>query len=118
MMKFLFIIPAGVIVILSVGYNLIYGLTDITASTVLLGLARLSKLKRLERYSWNRLVSLDQNVNTAFGGDPDETISSRAAKRCAEGALWAKVLCKFLNWVDPGHCEKSLEADEGQDGIF
>ena len=32
------------------------------------------------RYVFNNLIALDQTWNTRFGGDPDETISSRLGK--------------------------------------
>ena len=66
------------------------------------------------KYVWNILISIDQLVNTIFGGDPDETISSRAGKRQYEQS-WAKHLCKFLNWLDTDHCKLSIEKDEGED---
>ena len=63
---------------------------------------------------WNILISIDQLANTILGGDPDETISSRAGKRQHE-QVWAKHLCKFLNWLDTDHCKLSIEKDEGED---
>ena len=67
----------------------------------------------LRTYLWNLLVSLDQFINTALGGHPDETISSRAAKSRKRGKRWACILCRILDRVDPDHCEKNIEADEG-----
>jgi len=67
----------------------------------------------VRRYLWNLLVSLDQLVNTLTGGDPDETLSSRAAKAKARGAWWGNTLCKVLDVPDPGHCEAAKEPDEG-----
>lgn len=64
------------------------------------------------KYIWNILISVDQLANTILGGDPDETISSRAGKK--QGSQrWAKILCWFLNKVDSNHCQKSIEEDEG-----
>lgn len=60
------------------------------------------------------LVSVDQLLNTVALGDEDETISSRAAKASRQGSAWGCVLCKALNFFDPGHCENNIEADEGQ----
>ena len=68
----------------------------------------------LRTYLWNLLVSLDQFINTALGGFPDETISSRAAKSRKRGKRWACILCRILDWIDPGHCEKNIEPDEGR----
>lgn len=64
------------------------------------------------KYVWNVLISVDQLANTILGGDPDETISSRAGKRQYK-SRWATVLCWFLNKVDTNHCKKSIEEDEG-----
>ena len=72
----------------------------------------------IRRYVFNVLVSLDQFGNTLAGGDPDETISSRTAKAKAQGRWWGRVGCHILGWFDPGHCETSLEPDEGKNAII
>ena len=64
--------------------------------------------------AWKLAVAHDQLANTAFGGDEDETISSRAAKAALRGERWGCVLCKLLDKLDPGHCEKNIELDEGK----
>jgi len=63
-------------------------------------------------YLWNILISIDQFFNTLFGGNPDETISSRAGKARRNGKKWGKVLCTVLDKIDPDHCNKSIEEDE------
>ena len=63
--------------------------------------------------AWRLAVSYDQLANTAFGGDEDETISSRASKAAATGRRWGCVLCRLLDWLDPGHCARNIEPDEG-----
>ena len=69
----------------------------------------------IKRYFWNILISIDQLFNTLFNGDPDETISSRIGKKVRDGKKgWRYSLCKVLHWVDKGHCEKSIEEDEGK----
>jgi hypothetical protein len=35
----------------------------------------------IKKYIWNILIAIDQFFNAVFGGDPDETISSRLAKK-------------------------------------
>jgi hypothetical protein len=66
------------------------------------------------RYFWNILIALDQLLNTLFLGDPDETISSRAGKYAAQRRGWFPcALCRLLDKIDPHHCAKSIEADEG-----
>jgi hypothetical protein len=71
----------------------------------------------LKRWFWNNLVAEDQRWNALTGGDPDETISSRVAKRRAN-CLFCRWLCTALDRIDPGHCDKSLEPDEGDRAVF
>lgn len=59
--------------------------------------------------AWSLAIAHDQLANTAFGGDEDETISSRAGKAARAGKRWGCVLCKLLDKFDPEHCEKSIE---------
>ncbi|MDD3675220.1 hypothetical protein [Thauera propionica] len=66
------------------------------------------------RRAWTLAVSYDQLANAAFGGHEDETISSRAGKAAREGKRWACVLCRLLDRLDPNHCEKAIEPDEGK----
>lgn len=68
------------------------------------------------KYVWNVLIAIDQLGNALTGGDPDETISSRAGK-VEDQSRWAKVLCWFLNKLDTNHCKKSIEEDEGSEQI-
>lgn len=59
-------------------------------------------------------VALDQAANAAIGGSEDETISSRAGKGAMKGVWHWCLLCRVLNWIDPQHCQQSLEPDEGE----
>lgn len=68
----------------------------------------------IKRYVWNLLISLDQLLNSLFAGDPDETISSRMGKRARKGDRFGIFVCKALNFFDEGHCERSIEEDEGK----
>lgn len=70
----------------------------------------------LKRYFINLLVSIDQLGNTILGGDPDETLSSRAAKK-SHAWGWHQ-LGQFLEWIDPGHLKRTIELDEGKDAVF
>jgi hypothetical protein len=63
--------------------------------------------------AWRIAVGFDQLANVAANGDEDETISSRAAKARHSGKRWGCVLCRILDAIDPGHCDKNIEADEG-----
>ena len=69
------------------------------------------------KYFWNLFIAIDQLANTILGGDPDETISSRAGKQQHE-RTWARWLCWFLNKLDTKHCNKSIELDEGKDEVI
>lgn len=70
----------------------------------------------LKKYFFNILIGIDQLGNVILGGDPDETISSRAAK--GQHKFYWRWLGYFLEWIDPGHLSKSLEADEGKDAVL
>ena len=59
-------------------------------------------------------VAADQLVNVVFGGNEDETISSRIGKDARRGKAFACVLCQVLHWLDRDHCEKAIERDEGK----
>jgi hypothetical protein len=73
----------------------------------------------MKRYIWNILISIDQFFNTLFGGDPDETISSRMGKHLAKhDCPFCSFLCKCLNLIQKDHCVRSIEADEGKDQVF
>ena len=65
----------------------------------------------MKLYLRNILVGLDQMFNAIFGGDPDETMSSRVY-RYKDKNWCARVVYKCLNWIDPQHCEQSLEPEQ------
>jgi hypothetical protein len=67
---------------------------------------------KLCKYILNILIAIDESVNTITGGDPQETISSRAGKLQTR-VWWAKYLCKFLNLLDKNHCQNSEEPTVG-----
>lgn len=52
-------------------------------------------------------LGFDQLTNAATGGNEDETISLRAGRLRKTGRGWACVLCRFLDWLDPGHCDNA-----------
>jgi len=62
-------------------------------------------------YVWNVLIGIDQLGNALLGGDHDETISSRAHKN--RHKWYWDALCYLLEKVDPNHCERVVELDEG-----
>jgi len=61
------------------------------------------------RRAWTLAISYDQLINAATGGHEDETISSRAGREQRKGKRWARLLCRLLDALDPGHCERSIE---------
>jgi len=68
----------------------------------------------IKRYFINIGISIDQLANTIFGGDPDETISSRLGKHYR--GSWMEKSVDYLFGKD--HCENSEEKDEGNDAII
>lgn len=65
------------------------------------------------------LVSIDFLVNAVWGGDPEETISSRAGKLVRAGDRgFAYVLCRMLNWFQKDHCVRNIQASEGSDELI
>jgi len=74
-------------------------------------------MAKLKQYLWNILIGIDQLANVFLGGSPDETLSSRMGKRLGTCKV-CYFICRVLHWIDPGHCKKSIEADEGSRDIF
>ena len=76
-------------------------------------------LSLLLKYVLNVLRWIDCGVNCIFLlGSYNETISRRAAKARAAGRPWGCYLCKFLEWLNPGHCKNALRAKVGEDAII
>jgi len=71
-----------------------------------------------KRYALNVLVAYDQLGNAVFGGDPQETISSRIGKSSKKGNRFARVCSWYLSIPDPGHTEDAINTKEGKDGLF
>lgn len=73
----------------------------------------------MTKYMWNVLIAIDQLCNAILLGDPDETMSSRMGKHLAahDKCPVCNFLCKLLNYIQPNHCIKAIESDEGKDGI-
>lgn len=70
----------------------------------------------LKQYIINILVSIDQFGNVLIGGDPDETISSRAGKDRNKYWYW-NVIATILDWIVPNHVENAEELDEGKNAV-
>ena len=73
---------------------------------------------KLKRYFWNILLGLDQFLSVLTGGDPDETVSSRAGKAAVAGSRIGRLLEAGLDAVfGTGHCRRSIEPDEGGERV-
>jgi hypothetical protein len=65
----------------------------------------------------NVLIGLDQTANAAWGGNPDETISSRVGKAAERGARRAIIAEAAIDMAfsfvgQRHHCAASIERDE------
>ena len=90
----------------------IFGLFALVVIAYLLG----------SEYAHNVLLAIDQYGNAVFGGDPDETISSRLGKwlTATRNSLWddvrygvASVICAGLDLFDPRHCVANIDLTTG-----
>ncbi len=64
-----------------------------------------------EAYVHRVLVAFDQFMNVVSDGDPDETISARAARAAEKGKPWGVGLSKFLNLFQKDHGAKAQAGD-------
>lgn len=64
--------------------------------------------------AWRIAIGHDQLANATFGGDEDETISSRCWRYRADPgyARWVRI----INWLagDPDHCKAAFESEEAK----
>lgn len=72
----------------------------------------------MKRYIHGLLIGLDQFGNTLFGGNPDETISSRVGRAALRGSRLGRILEHLIDnlfeWLGepPQHCLRNIEWDE------
>ena len=72
----------------------------------------------MKRYLLNLLIAIDQGGNAFFGGNPDETISSRVGKAALREVRGAQILRRVIDWLfenltgERFHCVNSIEWDE------
>lgn len=66
--------------------------------------------------AWRIAVGFDQLANATFGGDEDETISSRCWRYREEHPY--KTLQRVIDWLfgDPEHCRKAYEDERQKHG--
>ena len=64
-------------------------------------------------YGKNILIAVDQLANTALGGWPDETLSSRAFRWAVDGVTWPMRAIDAVAAVlgDKRHCERSFDSE-------
>lgn len=75
-------------------------------------------MKALGQYLLNWAIWLDEGLNVLTGGDPGETMSSRAGKAALKDRRWACVLCRFLDFFNHDHCLKSINPDDGKRAVI
>lgn len=75
-------------------------------------------MKLFLKWIYNILIGIDQLINAIFGGDPDETISSRLGKNMHRRG-WTR-LANFVDhlffWQE-NHCFGAIEHDEGKNQV-
>lgn len=64
-----------------------------------------------EQYIHRALIGLDQFMNVLTDGDPDETISARAARAAEKGKPWGIAMSKFLDLFQKNHGPKAQAGD-------
>jgi len=75
-------------------------------------------MQKLKQYIMNWFILLDLAGNTALGGDPQETISSRLGKAASRGNYIAYYVCRCLSWFDEAHCRGAKDPHEGNRAIW
>ncbi len=71
--------------------------------------------KRLKAYAWNLLVAVDQLLNAALAGYPDETLSARTHRKAEAGQWFWRSLRWFINGLffrQDDHCEDSYLSEK------
>jgi hypothetical protein len=56
--------------------------------------------------AWTIALGFDRVGNALTGGVDAEYLSARANRVQKEGRVWACVLCRLLDRIEPGHCER------------
>lgn len=59
--------------------------------------------------AWTIALAYDRLANAAANDNEVQTLSSRAEKARRDGKRWGCWLCRLLDRLDPGHCERSVE---------
>jgi hypothetical protein len=80
---------------------------------------------RAGKYALNLFIAGDQLIGALVGYDPDETISSHIGKLehyydkngIPRSRPVARLITRVLNRIDPNHCIKAIEPDEGKNTL-
>lgn len=62
----------------------------------------------MKAYLHTLAVALSVLANALAGGAPTETISYRSAKARRAGRRWGCILCRVLDRIEAGHCDRAL----------
>lgn len=73
---------------------------------------------RLKKYGWNLLIAMDQLLNTALFGHPDETFSARTHRKAQAGQWFWRALRRVINllfrWESKDHCWEAYENERNR----
>lgn len=58
--------------------------------------------------AWDIANAMDDLLNVLCNGKPRQWVSTRAAQARIEGRRWGCWLCKLLDAIDAGHCDRAL----------
>lgn len=106
-----------IVILNSIIFTPIQGFILLLQAVLYIPILVMSKDKTLNKYLINNLIGTDQSCNALYGGDPDETISSRLGKS-QNSNIVARWVSRFLDLFQNNHVEKSEEPEEGKDKIL
>lgn len=72
----------------------------------------------IAQYFLNIAIWLDEGLNLFTGGDPGETVSSRAAKARMAKRKWGCVLCYLLDKIKANHCQTAYDKYVGSRAVI
>lgn len=106
-----------IVILNSVIFTPFYGVILLLQAILYTPVLLLCKNPTIRKYLINNLIGTDQACNALYGGDPDETISSRIGKD-ENSNIVAKWVAKFLDLFQKNHVIISEEPDRGKDKIL
>lgn len=69
----------------------------------------------MTRWALNVLAAWSQFWNAVWGGDRDQSFSSRSYEAMLAGKWWGKVAVAVVNrlfWWEPDHCRRAYGSDD------